>query len=196
MVTSERLILASASERRRELLAQIGLFPGKILAPAVDETPLKGESPKALAQRLANAKAAQVASAHPGYWVMGADTVVAAGRRILDKAETQEQAQAFLSTLSGRRHRVYGGICVIAPDGRQAARVAETLVQFKKLTHAEIDGYLNSGEWQGKAGGYAIQGRAGAFVKFMSGSYSNVVGLSLYDIMALLDGMGFAPLRD
>lgn len=184
------LILASASPRRVALLAQIGVVPDQILAACIDETPLKGELPRALAARLSYEKTRSVAEAHPDSFILAADTVVACGRRILGKAVDEAQARAFLSLLSGRRHRVIGGIALACPDGRIKARTIETIVNFKKLDAAEIEDYIHSGEWEDKAGGYAIQGRAGAFVKFISGSYSNVVGLSLYDTMRMLKGTG------
>lgn len=185
------LVLASASPRRRELLSQLGFIPDIIDPPEVDETPLRSESPLQYARRLAAAKAAAVLARRPNAFVLGADTVVACGRRILPKAEDLETARRCLQFLSGRRHRVVGSICVIGPDGRQAGRVVTTLVAFKQLSRAEMDGYLASGEWQGKAGGYAIQGRAAAFVPWISGSYSNVVGLPLFETRALLAGLGF-----
>ncbi|WP_019015387.1 Maf family protein [Elioraea tepidiphila] len=186
-------VLASSSPRRRDLLAQIGLAPDAIVPAEIDETPLPRELPAPMARRLARAKAEAVAAAHPGALVLGADSVVAAGRRALPKAETEEEARACLALLSGRRHRVHAGVCVIAPDGRRAERLVTTIVTFKRLTAAEIDGYLATGEWRGKAGGYAIQGRAGAFVRFISGSYSAVVGLPVMETTALLSGLGFAP---
>lgn len=188
---SRRLILASASPRRLELLAQVGIAPAAVIPAAIDETRLKDERPAALAHRLAAAKAAAVAARHPGDWVLASDTVVACGRRILEKAADETEARAFLHLLSGRRHRVLGGIALVAPGGRSVVRVAETVVQFKRLTPAEIDGYVASEEWRDKAGGYGIQGRAASFVKFIGGSYSNVVGLSLYDTMQMLNGAGF-----
>jgi septum formation protein len=186
-------VLASSSPRRRDLLAQIGIVPDAIVPAEIDETPLPRELPAPMARRLARAKAEAVAAAHPGALVLGADSVVAAGRRALPKAETEEEARACLALLSGRRHRVHAGVCVIAPDGRRAERLVTTIVTFKRLTAAEIDGYLATGEWRGKAGGYAIQGRAGAFVRFISGSYSAVVGLPVMETTALLSGLGFAP---
>ncbi len=185
------LILASASPRRLELLERTGIAPGEVIPADIDETPLKGELPKDLALRLAQEKARVVAADHPQAFILAADTVVGLGRRILEKPADEAEARAFLKQLSGRRHNVYGGICVIAPDGREASRVCTTKVQFKRLTPSEIDSYIRSGEWEGKAGGYGIQGRAGAFVKFLSGSYSNVVGLSLYDTVNLLSGLGY-----
>jgi septum formation protein len=185
------LILASASQRRADLLRQIGLVPSRIEAAELDETPHKDETPKQLVLRLAEAKARAVAARHPGAYVLGADTVVAAGARILPKAETEQVARRCLAVLSGRRHRVHGGVAIVGPNGRVARRHVVTAVVFKRLAPAEIDAYIASGEWHGKAGGYAIQGRAGAFARLISGSYSNVVGLPLYETVALLDGLGF-----
>ncbi len=184
------LILASASPRRLDLLAQIGVAPARVVAPRIDETPLPGELPAHCAERLAEAKARAVAEANPDTIVLGADTVVACGRRILPKAETEAQARACLALLSGRRHRVHGGVCAIAPGGRAMRRAAISIVAFKRLTSDEIVAYLASDEWRGKAGGYAIQGRAAAFVRFLSGSYSNVIGLPLFETAALLRGLG------
>ncbi len=184
------LILASASPRRLDLLRQIGLEPDRIVATAVDETPTRGELPRHHAGRLAAAKAAAAAADHPDGCVVGADTVVACGRRILPKAQTEAVARTCLALLSGRRHRVYGGVCVIAPGGRTACRIVQTAVTFKRLTAAETDRYIAAGEWRGKAGGYAIQGRAAAFVRRLNGSYSNVVGLPLFETAALLRGVG------
>jgi septum formation protein len=185
------LILASASERRADLLRQIGIAADRIDPAEIDETPARGEPPRALALRLAEAKARAVALRHPGAYVLGADTVVAAGARILPKAETEAEARQCLRVLSGRRHRVHGGVALMAPGGRGARRHVVTTVAFKRLEPAEIDRYVASGEWRGKAGGYAIQGRAGAFVRQVQGSYSNVVGLPLYETVALLRGLGF-----
>jgi len=187
-----QLVLASASPRRRDLLAQIGLTPAAIDPSHIDETSLKGELPPALAKRLARAKAEAAASRHPGAAVLAADTVVACGRRLLPKAESEAQARGCLALLSGRRHRVYGGICLAAPDGRLALRLITTAVVFRRLTEIDIGRYIDSGEWHGKAGGYAIQGRAAGFVRAINGSYSNVVGLDLFTAAALLRGIGFA----
>lgn len=184
------LVLASASPRRSDLLTQIGL--SFIVDPAnIDETPLAGELPAFYAERMAAEKASAVAPRHPGDFILAADTVVACGRRILPKAETEEQAYKCLSLLSGRRHRVLSGIVLIAPDGRKAMRRVSTVVTFKRLEKAEINAYVASGEWQGKAGGYAIQGKAAVFARALSGSYSNVVGLPLYETDALLRGLGY-----
>ncbi len=187
------LVLASASPRRRALLEQIGYAPDTVEPAALDETPRRGERPEAHAARLAHAKAAAVAARHPGAFVLGADTVVACGRRILDKAQSEESARACLVLLSGKRHRVWGGVTVIDPAGRAASRLVRTAVTFKRLSEGEVADYLASGEWRGKAGGYAIQGRAAAFVRFMGGSYSNVVGLPLHETHALLTGLGLPP---
>ena len=184
-----RLVLASASPRRLALLAQIGVAPDEIASPDIDETPRKAEAPRLHAQRLARAKAAAIGA--PDALVLAADTVVAAGRRILPKADTEEQARACLALLSGRRHSVLTAIVLSAPDGRRAERLVVSQVGFARLTQAQIDAYVGTGEWRGKAGGYAIQGRAAAFVRFLSGSYSNVVGLPLFETAQLLRGMGW-----
>jgi septum formation protein len=187
------LILASASPRRLNLLRQIGLEPDRIDPADLDERPLADETPRLLAIRLARAKAAVVQRRSPDAFVVAADTVVAVGRRVLPKAETEAEARKCLALLSGRAHRVLTGVCVASPDGRQAHRLSESRVHFKRLTPAEIDRYLAAGEWRGKAGGYAIQGLAGAFVAALQGSYSGVVGLPLYETRCLLDGLGFRP---
>lgn len=185
-----RLILASASPRRLALLGQIGLEPDAVLAPDIDETPLKGELPRPHAERLASQKAQVVAVTVPDDFVLAADTVVACGRRILPKAETLDEARHCLELLSGRAHRVYTALHLIHGT-RFAARVSISRVTFKSLSMLEIDAYLEGGEWQGKAGGYAIQGHAGAFVRQLHGSYSGVMGLPLYETAALLAGLGF-----
>lgn len=185
------LVLASASARRRDLLAQVGLVPDRVCPADLDETPLPRELPRDHAHRLAEAKAETVAASQPGCFVLAADTVVAVGRRILPKAETPDEARRCLALLSGRRHRVHGGVCVIAPDGARRVRVVQTAVILRRLTDGDIARYLAAGEWRGKAGGYAIQGRAAAFIRALSGSYSNVVGLPLYETVALLDGLGY-----
>jgi len=176
---TSKLILASASPRRLELLAQIGVTPDAVISPDIDETPLKSEKPKAMALRLAIEKAQEIAKSNPDCFILAADTTVACGQVLLDKAENTEQARGYITKLSGRRHHVYGGICLIAPDGKIRTKQCDTLVNFKPLTNTEIESYIESNEWQGKAGGYGIQGMAGAYVKYMAGSYSNVVGLSL-----------------
>ena len=187
------LVLASASPRRRALLEQIGYAPDTVEPAALDETVLPEERPGAHAARLARAKAEAVAARHPGAFVLGADTVVACGRRILEKAESEEGARRCLSLLSGRRHRVCGGVTVIDPAGRAVSRLVRTAVAFKKLSAEEMEAYLAGDEWRGKAGGYAIQGRAAAFVRFVNGSYSNVVGLPLHETYRLLAGLGLPP---
>ncbi len=184
------LVLASASPRRVDLLAQIGIQPDEILPADIDETPLRRELPRALAGRLARAKAAAVQALRPGAFVLAADTVVACGRRALPKAETESQAAACLDLLSGRAHRVLGGVALALPDGRMLERLVVTNVTFKRFDRREMTAYLASGEWRGKAGGYAIQGLAAALVRQISGSYSNVVGLPLYETAALLQGAG------
>ncbi len=184
------LILASASPRRQDLLAQIGIVPDRIVPPEIDETPRPRELAPALAVRLAEEKARAVAAGNPGAAVLAADTVVACGRRILPKAEDEATARRCLDLLSGRRHRVVGGICVIAPDGTARLRRVVTAVTFKRLSDAEIRLYLASGEWHGKAGGYAVQGLAGRFVAAINGSYGNVVGLSLPEAAHLLAAAG------
>jgi septum formation protein len=189
------LVLASASPRRLELLAQLGIVPIAIDPAELDETPEKGELPMQHARRLAVAKATAVAVRHQHAFVLGADTVVACGRRILPKAQTQGMAETCLRLLSGRRHRVVGGICVIAPGGRQGYRASVSRVAFKRLSARETAAYLACGEWKGKAGGYAIQGRAAGLIPWISGSYSNVVGLALFETRALLAGLGY-PIED
>ncbi len=185
------LILASASPRRVDLLQQIGIVPAKIIPADIDEAPSKDEHPRDLAQRLALEKAQAIAKDNPNTFIIAADTVVACGRRILPKAETEDQARDCLSLLSGRRHNVYGGICIITDNGKEITRLCDTIVKFKPLTDHDINTYIDTGEWDGKAGGYAIQGFAASYISFMQGSYSNVVGLSLYDIMQILRGNEF-----
>ncbi len=186
---SARLILASASPRRRDLLALAGIAPDEVRPAEIDETPLPGELPRALVQRLAGEKAR--AAAAPGDYTLAADTVVAAGRRILGKPEDAAEARRFLELLSGRQHRVLTAVALIAPDGRESARLSETFVRFKRLAGEDIDSYLATGEWRGKAGGYAVQGMAEAFVTRLNGSWSGVVGLPLYETLALLRGAGW-----
>lgn len=188
---NRHLILASASPRRLDLLAQIGIIPDRVIPADIDETPHKDELPRDYALRMAVAKADAILPQAGGSCVLSADTVVACGRRILPKAETAEQARVCLELLSGRRHRVINGIALVTSEGPMKTRLSETVVQFKRLSAAEIDEYIGNGEWHGKAGGYAIQGRAAVFVKFIAGSYSTVVGLSLYDTQALLGSQGF-----
>ena len=183
------LVLASASPRRLDLLAQIGVRPDRVIAPDIDETPERDELPRPYALRLARAKAAAVEA--PGCLVLAADTVVAAGRRILGKAETEAEARACLTLLSGRRHRVLTAVVLRRPDGGCGERLVTSIVAFARLTALQIDAYLAGGEWHGKAGGYAVQGGAAAFVRFLSGSHSNVVGLPLFETAQLLRGAGW-----
>lgn len=185
------LVLASASPRRLDLLAQIGVAPTQVAPAEIDETPLKGELPRDLARRLARAKAEAVAPSFPESLVLAADTVVACGRRALPKTETEAEAAWCLDLLSGRGHRVYGGVALALPDGRVLERIVMTAVAFKRLDRRERSAYLAAGEWRGKAGGYAIQGRAAALVRRINGSYSNVVGLPLHETTALLQGAGW-----
>ncbi len=184
-----RLVLASASPRRTALLAQIGLIPDAVIPADIDETPLRAENPRLYAERMARGKCAAVSA--PDSYVLAADTVVAAGRRILPKAETEAEARACLTLLSGRRHRVLTCVVLQAPDGRIAERVSESAVTFARLSPAQLDAYLASGEWRGKAGGYAAQGLAAAHIRFISGSFSGVVGLPLFETAQLLRGLGF-----
>ncbi|RMF12558.1 MAG: septum formation protein Maf [Alphaproteobacteria bacterium] len=186
-----RLVLASASPRRCELLTRIGLPPDVASAAEIDETPRRAELPRVLAQRLARTKAEAVAREHEGDFVLAADTVVAVGRRILPKPADLTQAQACLRLLSGRGHRVFTGLALIRPDRECVSRIVETRVVFKRLSEEERELYLASGEWSGKAGGYAIQGLAEIFVRRLVGSWSNVVGLPLAETVALLAGNGF-----
>jgi septum formation protein len=183
------LVLASASPRRLALLRQIGIEPDAILAPDIDETPGPGETPRLLALRLSLAKAEAARAKRPDALILAADTVVACGRRILPKAESAAEVRSCLTLLSGRRHRVLTGMALLHPDGRQSRRVNETLLRFKRLSETEIAAYLECGEGIGKAGGYAIQGRADAFVTWLNGSYSNVVGLPLQDAAQMLGGL-------
>lgn len=194
------LVLASASPRRLALLEQAGVQPAALLPADIDETPLKGEKPRDYARRMAREKAREAerllkdTDAHGDAFVLAADTVVAVGRRILPKAELVEEADACLRMLSGRTHRVYTSVCMIAPRGGERDRIVETRVRFKNLARDDLAAYLASGEWRGKAGGYAIQGLAGSFVVKLVGSYSAVVGLPLYETINLLAGEGY-PVR-
>ena len=190
------LVLASASPRRLALLRQVGIEPDAVAPADLDEAPRPRELPADYVRRVARDKTAAVAPRHGDAFVLAADTVVALGRRILPKAEDEATARDCLRRLSGRRHRVLGAVVVVAPNGRRAERLVATAVTFKRLTAAEIAAYLASGEWRGKAGGYAIQGRAAAFVPRLNGSYPNVVGLPLTETLALLTGLGYiAPDR-
>jgi septum formation protein len=185
------LILASASPRRVDLLAQIGVTADAIDPADIDETPLKAELPADYARRVAAAKAAVVAARHPGALVLAADTVVAVGRRILPKTEDEAEARACLALLSGRRHRTLSAVTLIGADGKARHRLSTTIVAFKRLSGDEIDAYIASGEWQGKAGGYALQGRAGALIRMVSGSPSGVIGLPVFETRALLVSAGY-----
>lgn len=200
MTDRQTLVLASGSPRRLALLEQIGIVPDHLAPADVDETQGDGESPGALAQRLARMKAEEAydrartdKEVGPAF-ILAADTVVAVGRKILPKAETLAEAESCLDTLSGRGHRVYTGIGLISPKGKLRLKTIETRVRFKRLSRQEIQAYLASGEWRGKAGGYAIQGIAAAFVTKLVGSYSNVVGLPLFETAALLTGEGYRTL--
>lgn len=185
------LILASASPRRRDLLTQIGFTPDAIEPTDIDESEIPGETPRELAERLTLSKLA--AARHPGAFVVASDTVVGVGRRILPKTETEAEARRCLALMSGRNHRVFTGVAVRAPDGREGHKLVETRIAFKRLHRDEIDEYIASGEWKGKAGGYGIQGRAGAFVENLIGSYTGVVGLPVYETRLLLTGLGYQP---
>jgi septum formation protein len=184
------LVLASASPRRRELLARLGLTAPRILATDIDETPLPGELPRAHAVRLAAGKARAAAALAPEAVILAGDTVVGVGRRILPKAEDEATARACLALLSGRRHRVFSAIAVLTPDGTLREALSETVVRFKRLEPAEIEAYIAGGEWHGKAGGYAIQGSAEGFCAWLAGSHSGVVGLPLYETRRLLRAAG------
>ncbi|MEQ8504556.1 MAG: nucleoside triphosphate pyrophosphatase [Rhodospirillales bacterium] len=190
-----RLILASASPRRLDLLAQVGITPAAVVPADIDETPMPDELPRALALRLAAEKARAVAKDHAEDFVLAADTVVACGRRSLPKPEDAAEARHCLGLLSGRRHRVIGGVALACPDGRMVTRAVVTAVQFKRLSRLETDAYLATEEWRDKAGGYAIQGRAALFVTAVNGDYNNVVGLPLALTANLLAGAGvWSPL--
>nr|WP_237180421.1 Maf family nucleotide pyrophosphatase [Roseomonas haemaphysalidis] len=191
MAARPPLVLASGSPRRVDLLARIGVTPDRILPADIDETPARDELPRLLAARLSRAKAAAVAPLAPDAVVLAADTVVGVGRRILPKAETEAEARQCLDLLSGRRHRVHTGVALALPDGRVLTRLVESVVTFQRLTAQQVDAYIAGGEWRGKAGGYTIQESAEAFVRFLSGSHSNVVGLPLYETAQLLRGIGW-----
>ncbi|HET9903726.1 MAG TPA: Maf-like protein [Xanthobacteraceae bacterium] len=192
-----KLVLASGSPRRLALLNQAGIEPDQLLPAAVDEIPKKGELPRVLATRLSREKAeaaqatARLDDSLREAFVLAADTVVAVGRRILPKAELLDEAAQCLRLLSGRSHRVYTGICLVTPKGAFRQRLVETRVRFKRLSREDLESYLASGEWRGKAGGYAVQGLAGTFVVKISGSYTNIVGLPLYETVSLLSGEGY-----
>lgn len=197
MAQSPKLILASGSPRRVELLSQAGVTPDRLMPMDLDETPRKNEHPRSLARRLSYDKAEAATAAlkgdhaWSGAYLLAADTVVSVGRRIVGKAELVEDAANALDLLSGRSHRVFTGICVVTPERRFRQKIVETRVRFKRLSRKEIDSYLGSGEWRGKAGAYAVQGLAGSFVVKLVGSYTNVVGLPLYETVSLLEGEGY-----
>ena len=190
MSRPSQLVLASASPRRLELLAQIRIHPTRVVAANIDETPQKNELPRAYARRIAIEKAKVVSFAHDGL-ILAGDTVVSCGRRILPKADNVDSAIASLRLLSGRQHRVYGGIALLTGDKRLLVRVVCSKVKFRRLTTDDITTYVQSADWQGKAGGYAIQGFAAQYIRYISGSYSNIVGFSLYDVAALLNSVGY-----
>jgi septum formation protein len=189
-VSAPQLILASASPRRRELLARLGIEPARVVHADIDETPRRAELPRHYAGRMAREKAA--AAKANGAFVLAGDTVVAAGRRILPKAEDEATARGCLELLSGRRHRVLSAVALKGPDGTLRERLSETVVRFKVLSGEEVDAYLAGGEWHGKAGGYAIQGSAEGLIAWIGGSHSGVVGLPLFETRALLRAAGFA----
>ena len=185
------LVLASASPRRLELLRQVGIEPDRVDPADIDETPLRDETPRRLVARLANGKAQAVAARHPQAHVLAADTIVAVGRRILGKPEHEADARRMLTLLSGRPHKVLTGVAVIAPDGRTASRVVESRITFKRITDRELDAFIAGGDWTDASGGYKIHRLAGAFVTDISGSYTSVVGLPLYETLNLLGGLGW-----
>jgi septum formation protein len=186
-----KLVLASSSPRRLELLTSIGIIPDQVISPAIDESPLKQENVRAYVDRMARLKAQAVHRTDLDAYVLSADTVVEIGSKIVLKAETREEALSILRRLSGRRHRVYTAVCVMSPEGKEACRTVLTRVSFKRLSTEELNHFLDSGEWMGRAGAYSIQGTFAKFVKFISGSYTNVVGLPLYETDNLLKGLGF-----
>jgi septum formation protein len=185
-----RLVLASSSPRRRDLLARIGVVPDRIEAPDIDETPMRGEAPRAYALRMAVQKAAAVTRGDDEI-VLAGDTTIAVGRRILPPASTHDVQRQLLSLLSGRRHHCLSAVCVVAFDGAARTRLSDTIVTFKPLTAGEVDTYLDCGEGLGKAGGYAIQGRAEAWIRRLSGSHSGVIGLPLFETRAMLVSAGY-----
>jgi septum formation protein len=189
-MTEMKLILASASPRRRELIVRLAIVPSAVAAADIDETPLKAELPRIYAARMAREKALAVTGG--GAFVLAGDTVVALGRRILPKAEDEATARHCLKLISGRRHRVFSAIALASPDGTLRERLSETIVRFKPLSAAEIEAYIAGGEWHGKAGGYAIQGSAEGLIAWISGSHSGLMGLPLFETRALLKAEGFA----
>src|ERR1700746_2888563 len=197
MIGRPKLVLASGSPRRLSLINQVGIEPDALRPTDIDETPKRGELPRAYATRLARNKAetalgmVRIDDELKGAYILAADTVVAVGRRVLPKAETLDEAAQCLRLLSGRNHRVYTGVCMVTPKESFRQRLVETRVRFKRITKEDLEAYLASGEWRGKAGGYAVQGLAGSFVVKIVGSYTNVVGLPLYETLALLSGEGY-----
>ncbi len=189
--TRPKLVLASASEMRRQLLQSVGLAPDMIAPAGIDETPLKNELPRDYVARVAHAKALAAHTRHPSSFVIAADTIAACGRRILGKAANASEARRILTLLSGRRHRALTGLCIIAPNGTKRCRVIATTVQFKRLDQGELDAYLASDDWQGKAGCYGLQSRGGGFVESLNGSYSNVIGLPLVETRTMLISLGY-----
>ncbi len=184
-------ILASASPRRLDLLSRIGITPGATIPADIDETPAPAEKPADYARRMSAEKAGVIAENQKNAFILSGDTVVAVGRRILPKTESEDEARTCLKLMSGRRHRVYSAVTLILPDGTARHKLSETIVGFKRLEASEIDAYINTGEWRGKAGGYAIQGAAEALIKRIAGSYSGVMGLPLYEVRTLLISGGY-----
>lgn len=193
LISRSRLVLASASPRRLELLTQAGVIPDVVDPADIDERPLRGETPRRACVRLALEKAVTTAARQPDAFVIGADTVVSVGTHAMGKPASPGEAEYMLGRLSGRGHRVSTGVAVIAPDGRTAVRLGEARVRMKRFSRADIAALLECGEWVDAAGGYRIQGRAGAFVTGLTGSYSAIVGLPLYEAISLLEGLGFCP---
>lgn len=189
----KNLILASASPRRLELLKQMGVVPDQVIPADIDEAPRLREIPGKYTIRMASEKAAKVFNTHKESFILSADTVVAVGRRILPKAETAEETLACLQLLSGRSHAVLTAVCVVSPSGVQKTKLVISKVKFKRLSVDEIDSYISTKEWKGKAGGYGIQGKASALISYISGSYTGIVGLPLYETVHLLKGLGYDP---
>ncbi len=191
MHSGHHFILASASKHRLALLESIDLAPDAVVPADIDETPLKGESPEQFVLRVAEGKAQKIHEAYPNSYVIAADTIGVVGTQIIGKAETKDEARKTLTLLSGRRHRVYTGLCVIAPNGKQSLRRVTTKVKFTLIGDAELQAYLDSNEWVGKSGCYGIQSRGGGFVESLNGSFSNVVGLPLVEVSRILSGLGY-----
>lgn len=185
------LVLASASPRRLELLKQVGITPDAVVPADIDETPLKNELPTAYVRRVAIGKAKALRETHTAHFILSADTTVAVGRRILGKSDDAEEIVKWLNLLSGRRHRVITGVSLIAPDGKQRDKLVTSIVRFKRLTKRDIDDYIASDEWRGKAGGYGIQGKASGLISYISGSYTGIVGLPLYETLNMLESAGY-----